>query len=487
LQEKDGIIRLGNPGNNFFSSRYRLLTLLLVFLLVGYQNVKPLPEGTSFIGAPHPTDNIAIVIDRTWLDKNNQRHVELAIYDDMLRIIAEANKLIVMDMFLYNDFQGPVAERTRAIAAELTDALINKKSKVPAIDIVVITDPVNELYGGLPSPYFETLRQAGIRVVATHLPALRDSNAVYSFFWRIFVQPFGNVPASTLPNPIGQGRVSIRSYLDLLNFKANHRKVLVADSGDEYVGFVSSANPQDGSSAHRNLAIRFTGAAVADLLRAENAVLALSDQQPVDAQLPLAQVKSNTTVQVVTEGKIRDTILSLIDSTKSDHGIDLMMFYLSERKIIAALKRAHQRGVRLRLLLDPNKDAFGRVKSGVPNRPVGYELNRAGIPVKWCNTQGEQCHAKFIMIHDNAGKSTLVSGSANYTRRNLADFNLEANVVIRGDSDKEVFAAVRDQFDAEWSNAGGRQYSLAFQHYEDRSVWRHWRYRFMEWSGISSF
>ena len=40
---------------------------------------------------------------------------------------------------------------------------------------------------------------ADIPVVITDLRRLRDSNTVYSFFWRIFIKPFGNATASTLP------------------------------------------------------------------------------------------------------------------------------------------------------------------------------------------------------------------------------------------------------------------------------------------------
>lgn len=464
-----------------------LITLLSILTLTGCQNLKPLPPGLSFSGAPQPTENVSIVSDKTWLDKDNNRHVDQEIYDDMLEIISEANELIVMDMFLYNDFQGPVPETERAIAGEITEALISRKAARPSMDIVVITDPVNEVYGGLPSPYFAKLRRAGIRVVMTDLPALRDSNAVYSFLWRLFVRPFGNGAASTLPNPFGQGRVSLRSYLALLNFKANHRKVLIADSGDGYVGFVSSANPHDGSSAHRNIAIKFTGAAVLDLLKTENAVLGFSGGQPVEFRQSMKKTDSRTTVQVVTEEKIRDAILEMVNLASDEYTIDLMMFYLSDRKVITALKKAHRRGVNIRLLLDPNKDAFGREKNGIPNRQVGRELVASGIPVRWCNTKGEQCHAKIMMINDNSGNSAIISGSANYTRRNLGNFNLETNVVVRGDSDEEVFRVARNQFKREWSNTAGRVYSLPYERFEDDSVWRRWLYRFMERSGISAF
>lgn len=464
-----------------------VFVIAVVSVLSGCHNLKALPDGTSFQGEPIPTANVAFVADKTWVDENGERHVEQAIFNNIFHIIAEAREIILLDMFLYGDFQGPVPETTRLISGELTDALVAKKLNFPKMEIVVITDPVNELYGGLPSPYFKRLKEAGIRVVVTDVRKLRDSNAVYSFFWRILAKPFGNAPARTLPNPIGPGRVSIRSYLELINFKANHRKVLVADSGDTYLGFVSSANPHDGSSAHRNVAIRFSGRAVLDLIKTENAVLKFSGHEPVVIRYNPEPVQSSTTIKVITEGKIKDAVLSMLDSAEPGQKIDLMMFYLSDRKVIKALKRAHQRGARLRLLLDPNKAAFGRERNGIPNRPVGYELNGAGIPVRWCSTQGEQCHAKMLLIHKESGESVIITGSANFTRRNLTDFNLETNVMVSGHSKDPVIIGARRYFDNAWDNADGRVYSLPIEHYKEPSWWRYFLYRFTEGSGISSY
>jgi len=126
--------------------------------------------------------------------------VEQAIFNDVFRIIDEAREIIILDMFLYSDSQGPVPETTRLLAGELTDAIVTKKVNYPDMEVVVITDPINKLYGGLSSPYFKRLEQAGVRVVVTDLRKLRDSNAIYSFFWRILAKPFGNAAASTLPN-----------------------------------------------------------------------------------------------------------------------------------------------------------------------------------------------------------------------------------------------------------------------------------------------
>jgi len=137
---------------------------------------------------------------------------------------------------------------------------------------------------------------------------------------------------------------------------------------------------------------------VTDLIRRENAVLALSGHEPIDIEYADEHEPSSTTVQVITEGQIKDAILARLNSAGPEPHIDLMMFYLSDREAIVALKQAHQRGARLRLLLDPNKDAFGREKDRTPNRPVDYQLNDVGIPVRWCNTLGEQCHAKILLM-----------------------------------------------------------------------------------------
>lgn len=473
------------------SFRYLIILALALFLL----NCQTTPDGISFQGERFATNEIAFVSDTTWTDPDGNRQVEQALFDKVFQIIAAAKKLIVVDMFLYNDFQGPTPETTRALASDLTNALIAQKTNYPDIQIVVITDPVNELYGGRPSANFNRLRTAEIPVVTTNLRELRDSNRAYSLFWRALIKPFGNKPATTLKSPIGPGRVSLRTYLELINFKANHRKVLIADQGDDFVGFVSSANPHDGSSAHRNAAISFTGPAVTELLVTENVVLTLSGKPPIDldrfglvgTETPQPPAPSDTTLQIVTERKIKEAILTNLDRTSAGDKVALMMFYLSDRDIVKALKRARSRDVNLRVLLDPNKDAFGREKNGIPNRSVAHELTKADVLVRWCETQGEQCHAKMLVIHTTDGRAVIITGSANFTRRNLDDYNLETDVVVEGKSDTAPFTNALDHFDVAWNNTADRQYSVEYDHYKDESLWHRVIYRVMEWSGISTF
>src|SRR6185369_17305668 len=81
--------------------------------------------------------------------------------------------------------------------------------------------------------------------------------------------------------------------------------------------------------------------------------------------------------------------------------IDVAMFYLSERDVVRALISAAKRGVSVRVILDPNKDAFGRTKNGIPNRSVATELAAASdgaIKVRWFRTHGEQFHSKLVAM-----------------------------------------------------------------------------------------
>jgi len=79
-------------------------------------------------------------------------------------------------------------------------------------------------------------------------------------------------------------------------------------------------------------------------------------------------------VQFLTEMKIKDGLINELDNTVEGDSIEVMMFYISNRDVVRALLDASERGVEVKLVLDPNKDSFGREKDGVPNRPVAHEL-----------------------------------------------------------------------------------------------------------------
>ncbi len=100
----------------------------------------------------------------------------------------------------------------------------------------MITDPLNTVYGSLPSAQFERLRRAGIEVVAT--PTCENcgsQSAVFDLLAYLSVRLFGNSARGWLGRPLGgANKVTLRGYLEAMNFKANHRKTLITDNGDDW-------------------------------------------------------------------------------------------------------------------------------------------------------------------------------------------------------------------------------------------------------------
>ena len=306
-----------------------------------------------------------------------------------------------------------------------------------------------------------------------------------------------------LPNPLEESAaaISFGAWARLLNFKANHRKLIIADDAREgLVAIVGSANVHDASSAHSNVALKITGPAIRPLLDSELQVARFSGWtgrlesiEPAKAGDPPAPPAKagGGRIKVLTEGGIRSELLDRLDSAGRGDNIDIAMFYVSDRGVIESLLAASHRGANVRLILDPNKDAFGHAKSGIPNQPVASELVAASdgaIHVRWYRTHGEQFHTKLVMVY---GRELfwLTVGSANLTHRNLADYNLEANLAIELPRESRIAQQTVDYFETLWSNRAslGIEYTADFGYYADPSQLHYWLYRVMEGTGVSTF
>ncbi|NKI34991.1 phospholipase [Wenzhouxiangella sp. XN79A] len=474
----------------------RALRLALLALLVAWigtatvHRYKPLPPGISVAMPARSAEAVVFLADLTWIDERGARRLDHRIFERALARIGQARRLVVLDMFLFNDFAGSAdGDGMRPLSDQLEQALVARKRAVPGLRAVLITDPINGLYGGVESDRLDRLRAAGIDVVVTALPRLRDSNPAWSGLWRLCCRWAGNDDdGGWLPNPVGPGEVTLRTWLRLVNFKANHRKTLVVDSPEGWIGLVTSANPHDASSAHGNVALEFRGPAALDLLATEAAVAAFSGA-PLDGlpAPPPARPVNGAVLQVLTESAIRDAAIDAIDAAGLGDRVDLAIFYLSHRGVIVALKRAAARGATVRVLMDPNRDAFGAEKDGIPNRPVGRELVDAGVTVRWCATSGEQCHSKSLQVIRADGSSEWIGGSANFTRRNLDDLNLETNARLAGPAGHPALSEAAAWFEQRWSNRAGRLHSLPYDEFAEDSRLRYWRYRVMEFTGLSTF
>ena len=483
--------------------RFGVRILLIAWFSIGLWNVtKPMPPGTE-VGSeftPSPLADVAFLTDLSYRNGQHEPIREQAIFNEVFRIIDGATTFLVLDFFLLNDHTGQAGVVHRELSRELVDRVLERSRERPELDVLVITDPVNTVYGGEPLEHLSRLTAGGVEVVTTDLTRLRDPNPAYTALWRTFVQWWGNSPTGGwLPNPFDDGpeEITLRSWLALLNFKANHRKVVVADQVDgDWVALVTSANPHDASSAHSNVALRFRGALAATVLASELEIAEFSGWRGrLNAGPPPEAARgapeSFAQLKYVTEGEIRRSLLSAIAGAKAGDQIKIATFYLSDRDIIDGLLDASERGVTVQVVLDPNKDAFGRVKNGIPNRPVAAELVResnGAIAVRWYRTHGEQFHTKIVIVtsQDHVFASL---GSANLTRRNIGNYNLEANVVVDTAANSVLALQLTEYFERLWHNnrSVGVVYTDPFERWHDPSRIRYWRYRLMEATGLSTF
>jgi hypothetical protein len=478
-------------------------SLLGLWFAVGTWNVvKPMPAGTD-MNTPSlavAASEVRFLKDLTYANPQGTVIHEQQIFDEVFSIIDSAETFIVADFFLFNDLMGAESAVYRPLSRQLADRLLAKKRAQPQLTILLITDPINEVYGGVKSQVLEELRGAGIDVVVTNLVRLRDSNPLYSPWWRMLVQWWGNeADEGSMPNPFdtGPSKITLRSWLALANFKANHRKLVVADHASGTLnGLITSANPHDGSSAHSNVAVRFTGDLAKHLVDSELAIARFSGWNGhvyASAKEPAAIGDNSQAVNVsyITEQGVRDHLLSAIHGTRNGDAVRIATFYISDRKVIDALLAASNRGVGVQLILDANRDAFGRTKDGVPNRPVANELvTKSGgkIEVRWYRTHGEQFHTKLAFI-TRSDRLIASVGSANLTRRNIGNYNLEANVAMEMSAALPLAGEMLGYFNRLWNNEGptGTEYTAPFGAYQDTDRAKYWRYRLMEATGLSTF
>jgi len=505
-----------------------ITTAAIVVLLPVLLHTSPsLPPGTNVTSPPKNISvrDIRLLIDDTaWDDETDRRVINQEIFEEILAMIDRADQFVYVDLFLWNPWQGSIPEKHRSLSQELASALIEKKLAHPSLDVVVLSDPINRVYGDQEPAFFKDMSRAGIPVVFTDLTKMPDSNSIYAPYWSLMERLMSTdlvsrwSERSIFSNPFDRGGESV-SALQLgrmLRFKANHRKVVIAGSersGLEMV--VGSLNPADGSSAHSNLALAVRGEPVLEALQTELAALRWSarfkrnvifgatrmaffkadsiERKAAEISSSLEASTEKPTIQWLTEGAIAEKVIHLFRQAGPGDEVRIAMFYLSERRIIGALKGAITRGASVRIVLDANRDAFGMRKIGIPNRPVAAELMKLSrdhqVDIRWADTHGEQFHTKAMSItFDGTGEPGFLAGSANWTRRNIGNLNLEANLLIR--DAPRLTGDFNAYFDRIWANSDGMSHTLPYEVWEEKGLKRFLKtlmYRFQERWGMGTF
>ncbi|PIY19337.1 hypothetical protein COZ13_05900 [Candidatus Desantisbacteria bacterium CG_4_10_14_3_um_filter_40_18] len=391
------------------------------------------------------------------------------------------------------------------------------------------------------------MKDAGIGIVFTDLSLMNDSNLIYSLPVNMLVACFGRIlwinkllDKSFLPNimDIDGKQMSLRQVGRLLFFKANHRKVIIVDgypqggstsgrdvptSAGDWQMLVTSFNPADGSSANSNCGLFASGDIALAALDTElscvewsaiNPCNVLGDAKRLLSLFREAQRKEGTKAQRskgtevgkegskiewLTEGAILNRILDMLKSAGPGDEVRMAIFYLSERRVIQAIKSAAKKGANIRIIMDANRDAFGHIKIGIPNRPVAAELLQVeNITIRWADTHGEQFHSKALcIVNKNKQKYQFMCGSANWTRRNLTGkqtptrgcpYNLEANLFVN--NAPEITSKFIEYFDQVWYNKDGLKHTVDYLEIGEKGWQLFWKtiiYRLQEATGACTF
>ena len=417
--------------------------LLLVWMALAFWNsAKPLPPGTHLVSQ---TSRLSEA-DVNFLYESPRHPANLA---QDLAAIDRAQQLIVLD-------RSPVSR-------ELAQHLLVRKRLRPTLKIVLVTDPGGEAFGGTPRQTLLSLEAAGIVVARVRLDRLRDSNPLYSGLWRLtfgwWSDPFDEVAAE----------VSLPAWSRMQNAKADQRQLLLADDGA--AGWIAVVAPADAAAG---LVLR--GPLAHAMIAGELQIAAWSaDDDRLPAGPPMqGRGLGSIDARFLTEGAVQTALLDAIAAARSGDQIGVVVENLSERRIIAALLSAAARGARLQVLLAWNR---------MPNQAVAGELLREGggrIEVRWCPMETAVSRPKLLLVRHRTDV-WMNLGSANFTRRNLGDLNLEAAVELRMPARAAAARAVADYFAQSWSSAS------ADAGFADDSAAGYWRYRFAEATGLSSF
>ena len=466
-----------------------VLILLLYIAIILWHTYKPLPKGVSYAGDMHWTDDIELFTDLSYAQnkKGDGMKHELTIFPELYKMIEDAEEFIVLDIFMLDHYYDEDIDFPE-IAQELTATLVKKKEENPNMPIYFITDPLNKGYGSYESEWFSKMEKAGIKVIYTDLDELRDSTPIYSGLYRMIFRWTDVGGDGWIPNAMAAKAPKMRlaSYMTLLNVKANHRKTIVT----EKAAFVTSSNPHNASGFHGNVALKVKSAGVInDILESEEAVAQFSKGGKLPRVDDTEPTDGDYSVQYVTEKKILDSLLGDITKTQPGDTIRMGMFYIAETHIVDALIDAANRGVDIEMILDPNENAFGNDKSGIPNRPVAQELvekTEGKIKIRWYNTVVGQYHTKLVVIQTTEG-TYISNGSANLTERTLDNYNLEANLRVIAPNDSKLVGELDDYFKRLWENEDA-QYTLDFEEFQDSfTFFQRGIYKMQEWFKLTTY
>ena len=530
----------------------RSFTIGVLFFLVSCSTIKTPPEGVDYESSVRDSKNVDFHYDLTYLDKDGNIKYDRKIWDATYEVVDNAKDYLVIEMFLFNDIYNKDVDKFPEFAKEYTRRLVKKKMENPNLKVYILSDENNDLYGAFEHPLITEMKNAGIDVIDVDIYKLKDTFPWYSPIWRSVIKPFGNPQGKGwITNFYGPmwPKLTLRNLFRALNVKADHRKIFLNE--DKVV--IASANIHDPSYFHENVAISADGEITKDILRDLQLVAKFSGgnidvsseseaKKPVniknfqaskikfkedeslksDLQKQVEQIEKNKgnfvdkgtkefyetgeltknedvlqnddpnnsyKVQFESEAKIGENLDKDIDSLKAGDEVLMGMYFLADRPVIDKLIKAANRGVKVRIIFDRSRDAFGMSTNGLPNKPVSKKLKKKTknkIEIKWYFTNNEQFHTKIMLMKKTDGNVIIHTGSANYIKKNIRGYIMDANLRILTNKDSKLTKDVYNYFDRLWENRDGL-FTINFDDEPTTKASQDFMYKILDAAQLGSF
>ena len=544
-------MKLDVDTNRKNSMKKYLVTGIMAFT-VSCSTIKNPPLGINYESPIRETENAEFHYDLTYLDKDGNIQYDRNLWDATYKVIDDAKDYLIVEMFLFNDLYNKDKEHFPEFAKKYTERLVKKQKENPNLKVYILADENNNFYGAFEHPFITSMKNAGINVIIVDIFKLKDTFPWYSPIWRTFIKPMGNPQnKGWITNFYGDmwPKLTIRNLLRALNVKADHKKVFL----NEKEVVVSSANIHDPSYFHENIAIYTDGPIVKDVLHDLQLVAKFSDSEinvddsnketkskieidiadktkirkdtmnignledknndMINLEENISDSKKNEKgekeglsfnsgkneitdtegktykIQYLSEGAIGKYLDADIDSLKSGDELLMGMYFLADRGVIDRLIKAANRGVKIRMIFDRSRDAFGMSTNGLPNKPVSKKLKKktkGKIEIKWYFTNNEQYHTKITLMKKTDGSVIINAGSANLIKKNIRGYIMDSNFRILTTQDSKISKDVYTYFDRLWENKDGL-FTINFDDEPTTSGFSDFMYKILDATQLGSF
>ena len=300
------------------------------------------------------------------------------IFDEIDHTIRSATKSVQVHIFQLGGATG----------MRVVDALIDRKRA--GVEVQVLVDPNHGGAGSVKQQFMQCLT------------ALQQAEI-----------PVRDYDLSGMPK--GPTWLSRLGVLD-------HSKLVVADGRTAIMG---GMNFYDHAAPNHDYMVRIEGPAATRLGELVNADWVHSGPKEGTIALEAAGSRGEVTVALAeTSPRVRNIRSLLCERFLSARKkIWTEVLFLDDDRVINALVKARQRGVEVKVILDPIKwgnhvpELEKLPFNGIPNWAAVDKLVRADIPVHWYESDRPQrnLHAKISMVDDR----WVLTGSANYTYRSM--------------------------------------------------------------------